>query len=326
MFRFLEYLPIRNQVKQEAILRRLRSRNRRFVFGNQQGQAVVEYVLLLVIIVSLILGLRGVFGSMNDYMSNVMGEYIACLMEYGELPSLGVQESDLKNHQGGGGKRCSVPNFSATAALASSGAGGANSQNGSTNGVDKNGPSDKNASNNSNNESNKNESSSSSGSSANRGRRSSPYNNGQISRSGGFSTADNPQSLNSKSKVKSLDETEEVGFGQGGRNYSSNPQRVIYRGRYRVVTGAMADEIEKNAGMTPRQPSSKLLGTAEEGYRITASKRNINPPEYKEPVDTKKDEEFSFGNFLKWLIIAGIIIACFILFGGQVLNYSNSDN
>ena len=68
------------------------------------------------------------------------------------------------------------------------------------------------------------------------------------------------------------------------------------------------------------------MAVSEEGYRFLPQKRTFNPPKWDAPKEEAKDEGFDFGNFMKWIIIAGIVIAAFILFGGQVMNYSNSDN
>ncbi len=314
------------------------------VIGNNQGQAVIEYILLLVIIVSLVLGMRGVFGAMNTFMTDMIGGYVSCLMEYGELPSLGVEDSDLKQHKDGDGKRCPLPSFSAAASFGggyTGGAGGSSGGSGSGSGSGGNG---KNASGSggkggeasksgSSGDSSDGDGSSRSGSSKSsssrasaRGRGSSPYSRGQISRSTGFSTADNPQDLNDTSKIKAIsaaeDESSDGGDVSGGRR--SYRRSSSARPKYKALVGKMAEEVQKSTRV-PRKPGSTLLST-DEGYRMTVVKRNFTPPEVKPPPEEKPQEGFGFGNFLKWIIIAGIIIACFILFGGQVMNYSNSDS
>lgn len=333
-------------MKQKGIFRKFEDKKAsRFILGQQQGQAVVEYILMLVIIVSLILGLRGVFSSMNDYMSNIMGEYIACLMEFGELPSLGISDSDLKKHETGSGKRCQVPNFSATAAFsggsggatggASAGGGSGNGKNSSNSNGANAGDSNKNAGKNgsgaSGSESSEDSSSGAESSANQRGRRSSassPYNSGQISRQGSASVADAPDS-NAGGKVKVIEETADAGTG-GYDDGSGDSGRDSRRGRagrdrYKAITGTMAAEIEARSRIV-RKPGATTLVATDSGYRLTALKRTVNPPEFKAPAEQKKDDDFSFGNFFKWLVIAGIIIAAFILFGGQVLNYSNRDS
>lgn len=69
---------------------------------NQAGQGTAEYVLLLVIIVALCFGIIYQFnGSFARYMQSYYGEYLACLLETGELPAglssgLGQCRSELE--------------------------------------------------------------------------------------------------------------------------------------------------------------------------------------------------------------------------------------
>jgi len=59
----------------------------------QSGQAVIEYILILSVVILLILG--GVYqfnDSFRNYVRGFFGGYIACLLETGELPSLGASQ------------------------------------------------------------------------------------------------------------------------------------------------------------------------------------------------------------------------------------------
>lgn len=319
-------------MKQEAILRRFFSNRSTFSVDNHRGQAVIEYILLLVIVVSLILGMRGVFSSMNSFMSDMIGGYVSCLMEYGELPAFGVADSDLKHHQDGDGRRCPVPTFSAAASFGAGGAGGPNGGPGGR-GTQNRGDGKVNNGNGAEKGGNIGEASDtgsgasgggggSRGSTArSRARNSSPYSKGQMSRAGGDTgTADGAELEDGK--VKALAGPEEDGYGDGGRR--SSRRATPFRPKSRAISGKLAAELEKGARMS-RKPGSTLIGV-DEGYRLTALKRTVNPPPAREIAQDKNEEGFSFGSFLKWLIIAGIVIACFILFGGQIMNYSNSDS
>ncbi len=328
-------------MKQGTYFKKLSQIRRAGFAGNQQGQAVIEYVLLLVVTVSLVLGFRGVFSSMNNFMSDFMGEYVVCLMEYGELPALGVQEADLKQHKdGGAGRKCEFRKYSA-AFVASSGSGGSGGSggtsgpgNGKTGGGGKSGSNPTKGSDGSNKSANSdasksgNESSSGSDLASKRSAgRASPYTTGQISNSGSYSAADAPGSAADK-KIKILEDETGKGRNAAATDSSrSNQRRVGYQnGKYKAITGGMAEQIEKNSKLRPRKPSSNLLASDEGGYRFVPHKKTFTPPERKPDLVEPPDEGFQFGNFLKWLIIAGIVIAGFVLFGGQVLNYSNSDS
>ncbi len=57
---------------------------------SQKGQGAVEYILLLVVVVMVICGFLWQFNdAFGKWGKNYFGNYIACLLEYGELPSLG---------------------------------------------------------------------------------------------------------------------------------------------------------------------------------------------------------------------------------------------
>ncbi len=62
----------------------------RRTFTNQKGAGLVEYLLLLIIGVSLILGLMNQFyRPFGQWLTNYTGSYLQCLLETGELPALG---------------------------------------------------------------------------------------------------------------------------------------------------------------------------------------------------------------------------------------------
>lgn len=58
--------------------------------NSESGQAVVEYILLLAISVALIIGLmKQLYQPFGNWMQDYMGQYLECLLDVGELPSLG---------------------------------------------------------------------------------------------------------------------------------------------------------------------------------------------------------------------------------------------
>jgi len=69
----------------------------------QRGQAIIEYVLLLVIVVSLFYGLsKTFFEPLQKYGSSVFTNTIACSFEYGQLPSEIISEDGCAaKYQGG---------------------------------------------------------------------------------------------------------------------------------------------------------------------------------------------------------------------------------
>ena len=60
------------------------------LIGEESGQAAIEYILLLVVVVGVLLGSVYQFNSAFSFWAdNYFGDYLACLIESGELPSLG---------------------------------------------------------------------------------------------------------------------------------------------------------------------------------------------------------------------------------------------
>lgn len=61
------------------------------LLSNSKGQGTLEYILVLVITVALVFGLgMQLITPFNKWASNYFGEYVKCLLETGELPSLGA--------------------------------------------------------------------------------------------------------------------------------------------------------------------------------------------------------------------------------------------
>lgn len=62
--------------------------------GNSKGQAMTEYILVLIVVVFVIFGILYQFNSaFQKFASSYIGDYFACLLEYGELPNLGGQST-----------------------------------------------------------------------------------------------------------------------------------------------------------------------------------------------------------------------------------------
>lgn len=61
---------------------------------NQKGQGIVEYILLIVIIIAMALAISArLFKPFNEWAKNYIGDYIYCLLDEGELPSLGGEDT-----------------------------------------------------------------------------------------------------------------------------------------------------------------------------------------------------------------------------------------
>ncbi|AGH96740.1 hypothetical protein A11Q_2524 [Pseudobdellovibrio exovorus JSS] len=328
---------------------------------------------MMVITVALILGAKRAFSNVNEFMKSYIGDYYECLMEFGELPTLGVFDETLRQHAGdenGGQKVCNArfegftfangrpPTGGGNNGGGSDGNGG-NGSNGGNNssspgrggsgsgrtgdsrdgrsgsGSDRNGNSSRNADGSSSRDgsgsvSGSDGSGGGSASSSSRGRRSS-YADGKVRRlKGGYGVGDGQVGSD---KVSVVDEKgSSDGEGSGGRRGRGRGGRggsvryVYERSKYRAITGRMEQEIERTAPKKqPPKVSAKTTAKVKGGEGLLPYKKTFTPPEPKREIASQNDDSgFSFGNFFKWLIIAAMVIAIVLFFGGQLLNYTNS--
>jgi hypothetical protein len=323
----------------------------------QGGQALVEYILLLVIMVSLVLGMKKGFSNLSKSMDSYVGDYVKCLMEYGELPSLGVADPDLNRHSvtGGLGKTCDSKfepfTFSGGFAATSTGGGGGGpggsgggsggTSSGSSSGSNSNNKnSSSNASNNSNNsngsDSGSNSDDGNGGGKNSRGNKSSSYANRQVRRSSdSFATSDNGADASSAgtAKIRILEDNQDDAKKNRDRNSRKayyRPNQYIYTtDKYKAITGGELAQIEKTLPRKAKAPVTRTIASPidDSGMGFGPSRRNFTPPE-REQAQIKQSEEsgFSFGYLMRWLLIAGIIVAIVVFFGGQIMNYSNSQD
>ena len=320
---------------------------------NRRGQAVVEYILLAVIVVSLMIGMKNVFGTLNEGINRYIGDYIVCLMEFGELPTLGVQNSDLKKHVGGSGKTCdkNFASFSfadgreftgggSSAGRSGSGSGGsAGGSNNSNSDRDRNGAGANSGNQASSSSGDKNNSGGDDGDDATgagglgRGGRSGAKKPGAVAARGAsvsnLGTADG--GFDDAQKVRVIDEDPDA-EAKKKKDKSRNSRlsnRIITPNAYRAISGRMAQEIEKQRPnrLTRRPTSTVKVLTASEGSRMGPYKKNFTPPPPVKTVEMADNNSgFDFGNIIRWLLIAAMVVAIVIFFGGQVMNYSNSND
>ncbi len=320
----------------------LASKTRRSILrGRNSGQAVVEYILIVSIAVGLIVIMKGAFTGMNTFINNYLGLYTECLMNYGELPALGISDSTtfsdgsgLKEHVSSSykcesgfkpftiaGGRPPVGNSSGNEASRSSGGGGGGSKSqNSTSEVSGNSGKDS-----SNDGSGKDKEAF-----GRNGGGSSPYDEGKIKR-GGRSTADGYASAGSD-RSRIIDDGSE-GDEEGGKGRKRRPResRIIYRDRprYRALLGQEAEQLtnQSSRSTNKRKVTSRSIAKADGGAFVGPRSGLMKaPPEKRAPAEETKDEGWGFGKLLKWLLIIGILVALIIFFGGQLMNYSNSDS
>jgi hypothetical protein len=261
---------------------------------NNHGQALVEYILILVVTVSIILGLLSRFNrSFGDWVNNYFGEYVACLLETGELPSL----------QGQGGANATLCNqlyepFTMQAGRPPK----KSSQNSQSSSGSKRGDRFRGSSSNS-----------SSGSGADSGagssavRRGSPFVAGGSGGSGGLS---NSSSIAGVKEENGEDDDEFSNVSQiNGIVDGSGDERIR---RSQIRTSSSVEEEKKN-----NDGKSKVVAKikAEDGEEN--SKRFLATGKIVKKTQVDPDTSLEFGDYLRYLIIALVILIFVIMLMGQ---------
>lgn len=262
---------------------------------------MVEYVLVLVVTISILLALvYQIFKPFQSFVKSYMGDYVQCLLETGELPGLGNEETAALLADEGCDSKF------AAATLASGRPSRYDSQ--GTNNATRSDPSSY-------------ESSSSGGGGGGGGGGSS-----------GSSSSGNNLLIGSMKKKNATevggapnDKVTEIPLAEGSKFYnrkdsysqdsiSKNPKQT-----YVAITGLSEEEKKKKE----RQENSKRTVVTGENLDGPAKKTVVKPPPPKE-LKEKEDEPLTFGNFFRFLLIAAIVIAIIVVFGSQALRIAKS--
>lgn len=266
---------------------------------NEAGQALIEYILILVITVSIILGVMYQFSEgFKTFVNQYFGDYIACLLETGELPSLGGSgpnqgqcvspvlkvsarsKIDGARQSGGAGGNTSSPTNNSSGTNNNNGGGGGNGLSPSV----------------------------VTGSGA-------PTNAEAV----GNTSAGRParQKLSKNSSGSS-------GFDSAsGDSDGVRSGRVIRRKKIIYLGEEYIDEKkkeEKKAKSKKAKLTRKDSGTS----KLRVSKFKLDVPEKRKVASVQQSEGFTFGVFIKFMLIAGIVIAIVVFLGGQALQIKKS--
>ncbi len=273
---------------------------------SQSGQALVEYILILAIAVALILGLiNQLYKPFGNWMRDYMGQYLECLLDVGELPTVGGSSdsgecnSKFSTFSVTGGR----PPIATTPSTGESSSDKPNS--GSKNG--------------SNNTSAGGTSGEGGGSSAaiNRGRNGS---GSSAFATGARSGSDSPRS--------EIDGSEKI--------VEKLPQSQYYRLRSsRNTTIASSNELVGRNGLNQQFITSKKENSSEiqkgaplpmqEEFGVDRKpKKILVKPTERKVANVEKEESWSMAEYLKYGLIIIIIIAVVMFLGGQILQISKS--
>lgn len=269
--------------------------------SRHDGQAVVEYVLMLVVSVAMVMALGyQIFKPFQAFLKSYMGDYIACLLETGELPTLGNPDTQAILEAEG----CNAKFQAATLA------GGR--------------PSNSTTSSKPLSQAQKTDSGSKS-SEAGSGRIDGGSGNSASSRGGNL--------LISSMKKKTATETSE---GQNGKvteislaensqfynrknSYSSDAALQVGKKTQIGIAGMTEDEKRKQERKEER--NGRIVSSESMGPPL--KKIPLKKPEVKPAVEAE-ESPFTFGNFLKFLLIAAIVIALVVVLGSQALKVIKS--
>ena len=305
---------------------------------NQKGQGMIEYILLLVITVSMILlALANIFKPLQGFMQNYMGTYVACLLSSGELPSIRT-ENTLKDSD----PKCSYSVTFGQAGGGGSGPGGGG--NPTTNPGGNNNPNDpNNPNNNGNNGANGKNGKDSKNSSSNG---SDVNGNGNGGGSGGNSYAGSRSRRSGFGKSAFLRRNSDGSNGEsdgmagdGNKKYVNNLDRNkddrFFRSQQRrtqlggrngrgiAISGLTEEEQQKIERKI--QSEARVVPKSSEEFSVPAKKTILKPPSEKEKKKLEEKEQgFTLGNFFKYVLIAVVLLLILVLGGGQAFEMSKT--
>lgn len=270
---------------------------------NHQGQAAIEYVLLLVVSVAILtLLVTQLFTPLQNYLQSTIGDYTACLLETGALPSLGGDDTSAAD------LGCKMGQMASVGGSNSSGS----KSNSSSSSSSDSSSSDKSSSSSSGSSSGSSSSSSSSSQTPSRGGRSSFLRQRRAAAGIGDSGANN--------KVTEI-QVEQLGAGNGFFNTKIAASYGIQRqNKKSAVNMAGWTDAEKKK-LERANDTGRTTSVATGDLGPAPKKIGVKPPPPKAAVE-EEDKPFTIGNFIRYLFIAALIIALVIFIGGQALSMS----
>ncbi|NCN95279.1 MAG: hypothetical protein GW917_00990 [Bdellovibrionales bacterium] len=269
--------------------------------NNQRGQGVTEYILVLVVIVAMLLGgMYQLNTAFQKWANNYFGDYLACLLETGELPSIGGAPGD----SGICNELFQPFDFTSGRTPRETGDGGDESNSGED-------------------ESLSERSRRGSGKGGGGTRESATNSRGSYvsgSSSGGRSSSSRQGSAGGGSSGKaekkytgSTDASNYSGLGRSQTNSANGRPRYVP-----IISRRIVDTTEEERTSAARQNAVSRNPSGSETKRIQVVRKSLK----KDTPD--EDEPMTFGGFLRFLIIAAIIIALVLFLGGQALQISKN--
>lgn len=298
---FLQRLP--RTLSDEEVMSCVKALGQKLYFKmyqSESGQVAIEYILVLMVSVAIILGaLYQLNDAFRVWADSYFGDYLACLLETGELPSLdggaGTCNSSYKAFSLSDGRQLVTSSNESSGAEGGSGTGG-----GGAGGVSGGGGGAQSASG----------QSSFISMGASNARFNSPTRFSAHSKGGGGGASD--EKGGGGSDTGAFGATDLAGYQQG------RVIRIPLR-QSQQIAGSRSGRDEDKKDQAKIKVAVSEQGAAQqkrnELMRIERKTASSKAPEI---------EEFTFGNFLRYIIMAAIIIAILFFIGGQALQVSKS--
>lgn len=282
--------------------------------NNQQGQAVMEYILVLIVLVFVFLILLQFNRQFRQWGEDYFIAYYRCLLETGELPSLGGQSavagicssqfqpftlaSGWQPYPGGAGYIGGGASGGGASGGGASGGGGGNNNAGS--------------------------------SQRSTGENAGNVRGGEVSRVGGSAGSGGGGGASRQGKFNASSSND------NSRGGPSRKKEGIYTGSNETTNFNSKSQTKSKIGKSQNldygygiRREDQVRGT--ESVKVNIKKQAEGEKKeqrfklLKKRVEQKtqlEEDEFTFGNFFRLLIIAAIIIALGVLIGGQLLQIS----
>ena len=267
----------------------------------QAGQGAVEYILMLVIVVSIVIGLIYQFNKdFERYANAFFGDYLTCLIAMGELPSLG----------GGGGSESAclaeLQAFNqAGQQMASRGAGAGNKSGENAEGEEGDGEGEEGSGGDS--KANKRSGGGATAGGGVRSRR----------RGNRFRAGNKWKDQEVASQKSGKEESATAGYVNVNSPTSGGNAEPLRQNRMLISRGGASEKEEKEAKRA--KPLVKTEEARGRGQRI-----KINRTLASDQKDLDVEAEFTLGGLVRFLIFVGILIALLMFLGGQALQLSKS--
>lgn len=267
--------------------------------GSNSGQALIEYLLIVIISVTLVTSLAvSIFRPLGQFINDLNRKYVQCLLETGELPQLSSQEQGVicfdelpsfagvdenGNPLGSGtddGGRLDKKDALATRDGQTTNAGGGSGAGGSGRGSG----------------------------------------GGRLGRSGRAGTESRPR------KVTTIPVSQEFDEGSGffsSSNGGGGGYRIRRKKQRQIAIASMTEYDRRNLEKTIERTSSVPV-SADEGF-TTPRKKKVSvkpPPPKKTEEDLKVD--VGFGKYFKIFFLIIFILFVVIVFGGQAFQISKN--